>query len=114
MSKHDELVLLDQHRPRLRFWHIALGGAAGCFLVLLDVGLWHWSRVRQQAELVAQIKQAGGYVDYYHDNRRLPDGDYEYGRGQSIFPSDFRDEYPDFCSQVFGANGLHISATDPS
>src|SRR5262245_43889121 len=91
-------------RPRLRFWHILLGGMACLLLMLVAVGVWHLLRVRRQAHLVAQIDAAGGSVDYYDEYMRLPDGDFDYESltSRSIFPRAFRQEYPNFCSQVFG------------
>jgi uncharacterized protein YjbI with pentapeptide repeats len=114
MNTPEPLDRLEIKPPRLRFWHILLAGMAFVLLVVLALGTWHWWRVRRQAELVKQIEAAGGQVFYFQDYVMGPDGNFEQGKAPSLFSDDFREKYPNFCSQVFGVRAWHTpSFEDP-
>ena len=110
MNTPEPLDRLEIKPSRLRFWHVLLAGMAFMLLVVLAMGTWHWWRVRRQAELVAQIKAAGGQVFYFQDYVMGPDGNYEEGKAPSLFSDDFRERYPNLCSQVFGVHAWHSSS----
>lgn len=100
--------------PRLRFWHILLGGMGSILVIVAAVGLWHWWRVTRQAALVAMVENAGGFVTHYHEYARLPDGDFEYGQGRSWLPPEILQSHPNLCSQVFGVTGRNVRPRDAS